>query len=315
MKRSFLKIMLLIIPSLVVLASCDQPMEITIPAINTWIKQSNLPEDDLRLDADVVTYNNEAYLLPGKGGTRFSSKPEILKYSDSNWTTIAKFDGFASAGNSLSIRNDHVIYILGGVNGSNAPTEEVRAFSVRDNSFSAETRFSATTNATYTEDKAYFFSNESFSSFDFSSGSTESLPSIPTNEPVYSVLLTTENNTIYALFTAAAENNFFAFSAESKQWIELADYPAGTRTGASIVSTTSDIYAGLGVNQEAFFDIWKYNFLSDEWVMFTEYPGVHFEAGFSFELNNELYFGGGFTGGGSISNEVLNEEVYSIRVK
>ncbi|WP_299189346.1 hypothetical protein [uncultured Aquimarina sp.] len=315
MKTIFLKFLSLFY--LVFLATnCNNDDNPTsIENINEWVKENSIPKDDLRLDASVITYNNEAFLLPGKGGTRFSSKPEILKYSNNEWTRIATYDGFADAGKSLSIRNNDVIYILGGVNSSNAPTNEVRAYSITNNTFSDETRFSAKANATYTETKAYFGDNEIFSSFDFKTNNFESLPVIPSSESISSAMLTTENNIIYALFSSLETNNFFAFNENSKEWIQLSDFPGGTRSDALIVSTKTDVYTGLGSNLSPLFDIWKYNIETNKWFMFSEYSGTHFSSGFAFELNNQLFFGGGFTGGGSISNDVLNDEVYSIKIK
>ncbi len=296
--------------------SCDNNTDDENTTTSLWTKRANIPNADLRFNAKVITYNNEAYLLAGKGGSRFSSRPEILKYSNNSWTRIVTFDGFAIAGGSLAIKNNDVIYIMGGVNISNAPTNEIKAFSISDNTFSDETRFSKPSNATYTDTKAYFANNQEFSSFDFETNSTELLPLIPNNEPLASARFTTENNTIYVLFEGIESNNFFAFNEVSKQWVQLANFPGGTRSGASIVSTTTDVYAGLGRKDESpFFDIWKYNIETNTWDMFAEYPGEHFSSGFSFEIDNELYFGGGFTGGGVISNDVLNEEVFSIRVK
>jgi len=282
---------------------------------NEWTKRANIPNDELRLSADIITYKNEAYLLPGKGGTRFSAKPEILKYSNNEWTQIATYDGFASAGSSIAIRNNDIIYILGGVNGSNAPTDEVRAFSITNNTFSEETRFPSAINATYTQTKAYFGNSDGFSSYNFSTDTTEDLPLTISGLSISSALTTTENNIIYALFISLESNNFFAFDENLGEWIQLADYPGGSRSGASFVSTTTAIYAGLGNNPASLFDILQYNIETNEWAEFAEYPGTHFSSGFAFELNNELFFGGGFTGSGVISNDVLNEEVYSIKVK
>lgn len=300
---------------IILFTNCNNDELIESDHINEWTKKANIPNDYLRLSANVITYNNEAYLLPGKGGTRFSSKPEIIKYSNNEWTQIVTYDGFANAGNSKSIINNDVIYILGGVNSSNAPTDEVRAFSITDTTFSNETRFPLKTNIAYTETEAFFGDHEEFVSYNFNSQITESLPLISINQSVSSAKTTTENNTIYVFFDFLESNNFFAFDVNSKKWIQLPDFPGGSRSQASIISTKTDIYAGLGSNQTLFFDIWKYNIETNKWIEFAEYPGKHFSAGFSFELNNELFFGGGFTGGGSISNDVLNEEVYSIKVE
>lgn len=320
MKSQLTKIFYLII---IVFTSCNKENQIVDNQVvgnsnlnlNKWTKRANIPNEYLRLDADVITYNNEAYLLPGKGGTRFSSKPEILKYSEHRWTQVATYGGFAVAGNSATIRNDDVIYILGGVNGSSAPTEEVRAYSITTNTSSNESRFPKADNATYNQTKAYFGNNETFSSYDFISETGELLPVIPSNEPISSALLCSENNIIYALFDFLANDNFFAFNEDSKTWVSLPDFPGEKRSEALMTSTRTDIYVGLGYNQGLLNDIWKYNIETSEWMKFMQYPGTAFSGGFSFELDNELFFGGGYTGGGSISNEVLNEEIYSIKVK
>ena len=298
-----------------IFSNCTKNNQTEIESSNEWTQRANIPTEELRISASIVTYNNEAYLLPGKGGTRFSSKPEILKYSNDEWTRVATYDGFAMAGGSRSIRNNDVIYILGGVNRSNAPTDEVRAFSITTNSFSEETRFSSAISATYTQTKAYFGNNEEFFSYDFTTNTTESLPLTPSGLSILSALTTTENNIIYALFIAQETDNFYAFNESLGEWIQLADFPGGSRSGASIVSTSTDIYAGLGNNPNSLFDILKYNIETNEWDEFSEYPGTHFSSGFAFELNNELFFGGGFTGSGIISNELLNEEIYSLKVE
>ena len=286
-----------------------------IEEINEWVQRSSLPTDELRLDANIITYNNRAFLLPGKGGSRFSTRPGILEYAEGNWTRVATYDGFATAGRSEAIRNNDEIYLLGGVNGSNAPTDEVRSYSISDNTFREETRFSSTFTATYTESKAYFGDENSFTSFDFSTNAVETLPVIPSNESISAARLTTENNIIFAFFSLLESNNFFAFDTNSNEWSQLPDFPGESRTGALIVSTDSDIYVGLGSNPTPLLDIWRFNIETNEWLMFTEYPGTHFRAGFAFELNGRLFFGGGFTGAGPISPESLNEEVYSIRVR
>lgn len=54
--------------------------------------------------------------------------------------------------------------MLGGVNSSNAPTDEVKAFSITENTFIDESRFTNASTATYTQTKAYFGnSNEVYS--------------------------------------------------------------------------------------------------------------------------------------------------------
>ncbi len=280
-----------------------------------WIRQADIPEADRRFSASVLTYDNRAFLMPGKGGGRFSSRPEILEFTANEWTQMATFDGFATAGSSTPIRNNEEIYIMGGVNISNAPTDEVRVYSITTNTFREETRFAAPARATYTETKAYFGDAESFSSFDFATNVMEPLPLIPGNTPITSAFLTTENNTIYALFPALETNNFFAFDINANEWISLPNFPGGTRSGALLVSTDTDVYFGLGNNTAPLTDIWRYNRATNEWLLFSEYPGTPFEGGFAFELNNQLFFGGGFTGGGIISTDVLNEEVYSIQVE
>lgn len=282
--------------------------------LNSWTKQANIPNEYLRMNADVFTYNNEAYLLTGKGGTRFSSKPEILKYKDYEWTQVTTYDGFASAGSSRNIRNNDIIYILGGVNGSNAPTDEVRAFSITDHTFSRESRLLPAAKATYTETKAYFLNGEELSSFNFNSKIREDLPEIPTSQSISSASIFAQNNTVYVLLTFLEIGNFFAFDEPSKNWSQLSDFPGGTRSGASIVSTETNIYAGLGEDQIDLFDVWRYNVETNQWIEFVEYPGKHFSSGFAFELGDELFFGGGFTGDGAISNDSLNEELYSIKV-
>ena len=284
--------------------------------LNEWTQQANIPSTELRFRANIITYNNEAYLLPGKGGDRFSSRPEILKFSNNEWTNVVTYDGFAGAGGSRAIRNNDDIYILGGVNRSNAPTDEVRAFSITDNTFSEETRFPSAISTAFTDTKAYFGNIEEFYSYDFTTNTTEALPLTPAGLSISSAITTTENNRIYALFILLETDNFFAFDENLGEWIQLSDFPGGNRSGASIVSTTTDVYAGLGFsNSGSLFDILKYDIETNEWMEFTEYPGTHFLSGFAFEINNELFFGGGFTGGGIISNDVLNEEVYSIKVE
>lgn len=300
---------------IIFITNCKSDDPTSVGNEKEWIKETSIPKDDLRLNADVITYNNEAFLLPGKGGTRFSSKPEILKYSDNKWSRIAVYDGFASAGNSISIRNNEVIYILGGVNGSNAPTTEVRAYSIVHNTFSDESRFSSTANATYTETAAYFGTEKSFYSYTFQSNKIDSLPVIPSNESISSAILISEKNIIYALFPSSEVNNFFAFNESLKEWIQLSDFPGGIRSDALIVSTITDVYAGMGSHLSPLFDIWKYNIEANKWLMFTEYPGTHFSSGFTFELNNQLFFGGGYTGDGTISNDVLNDQIYSIKTR
>lgn len=97
------------------------------------------------------------------------------------------------------------------------------------------------------------------------------------------------------------------------KWIALSDFPGGSRTKAVIVSTSTDIYAGLGVNEEHFNDIWKYDIATNQWVEFAQYPGTSFNTGFAFELNGDLFFGGGVTDI-LVSDNVLNNEIYRLMI-
>lgn len=283
-------------------------------SILEWTEVASIPNDALRLAADVVTYNNEAYLLPGKGGTRFSSKPEILKFSDNTWTQVATYDGFATAGNSGAWRNDDEIFILGGVNGSNAPTDEVRSFSISNNSFNEEPlTASVSVNTAFTSSKGYIGTDEGFLSYDFDTEIWEPIIIAELSQSIATARMTVENDIIYALYTNLDTNNFFAFVEATNEWIVLPDFPGTTRTGAIIVSTETDIYTGLGVGEQDLLDIWRFNIETNEWVNFTEYPGTHFNAGFAFELDNDLFIGGGVTES-PISNEALNNEVYRLNL-
>ncbi len=111
MKSLGTKILVLLL--VVVFTNCSDNSNMEETPINEWTKRSDIPEYALRLNANVVTYKNNAFLLPGKGGDRFSSRPEILKYSDNKWTQVTTYNGLARAGSSNAIRNKDVIYILG----------------------------------------------------------------------------------------------------------------------------------------------------------------------------------------------------------
>jgi len=115
-KINSIKILLSSIYILLFFSSCDNDDDNQSQDQSTieWTQQQNIPAENLRFNAPIVTYNNEAYLLPGKGGSRFSFEPEILKFSSNRWTEIAIYDGFANAGNSGAFINEDLIYIVGG---------------------------------------------------------------------------------------------------------------------------------------------------------------------------------------------------------
>jgi len=106
-KINSIKILLSSVYILLFFSSCDNDDDNQSQDQNTieWTQQQNIPAENLRFNAPIITYNNEGYLLPGKGGSRFSFEPEIV----------------------------------GGANSSNAPTDEVRTFSITENTFANET--------------------------------------------------------------------------------------------------------------------------------------------------------------------------------
>lgn len=297
------------------LVNCDNHDSLDEEKLYEWTKQSDIPSDLLRLNADVITYDNAAYLLPGKGGTRHSARPELLKFSDNEWTELATFDGIATAGNSGSIRYNDVIYIFGGVNGSSFATDQVKSYSITEDTFAEVTSFPSIEIRAYSKTKAYFGNDEEFLSYDFETAAIEALPLIPMDLSIVSANITVEGDRIYALFSFLDTDNFFVFDAQTKEWMQLTDFPGEIRSGSSMLSSHTDVYIGLGFNQTELSDIWKYNIANDSWVEFSQYPGTHFTSGFSFELDNQLYFGGGYKGHGAISTDLLNEEMYSIQIK
>jgi len=126
--------------------------------------------------------------------------------------------------------------------------------------------------------------------------------------------MTAENNIIYILFSELETNNFFALQDGTNEWVPLSDFPGRSRSLGVIVSTDTNIYTGLGVNNEdRLTDIWNYDVESNQWIEFTQYPGTPFDRGFAFELNGDLFFGGGITET-TISSDALNNEVYRLRI-
>ncbi len=297
-----------------------------------WTKQASIPKD-LRISAEVVTYNNEAYLMPGKGGSRFSIEPEILKYSNNIWSEIASYDGWANAGNSGAWINGDLIYLIGGLNGSGAPTDEVRSFSLNNTDFRTQNETPipsgnrASVSSCNTDTKGYigygtshnpdFQIEDNIWTYDFASGIWESIPSPSIDQAPHFSLMTSENNCVYLLFPSLAANNFYRWEEKSKEWMDLADFPGDTRTESVIVSTETHIYTGLGRttlgDEHIYDDIWQYNIEKNEWVAFSQYPSTPFHSGFAFEMNNELFFGGGATTV-IISSDSLNDEIYRVKV-
>ncbi len=79
----------------------------------------------------MVVHENEAFLMPGRGGYHLGIEPEIFRFSQNKWTEVASYDGWAKAGGYGSWKYNDLIYLVGGINGSGSPTEEVEAHSVR----------------------------------------------------------------------------------------------------------------------------------------------------------------------------------------
>lgn len=326
-KINSIKILLSSVYILLFFSSCDNDDDNQSQDQNTieWTQQQNIPAENLRFNAPIITYNNEGYLLPGKGGSRFSFEPEILKFSSNRWTEIAIYDGFANAGNSGAFINEDLIYIVGGANSSNAPTDEVRTFSITENTFANETLLpsgaSSPSSTASTQTRGYVRSglinpetNSNILSYNFTTNIWENVPSPPINSEPTSSLMTAENNIIYILFSELETNNFFALQDGTNEWVPLSDFPGRSRSLGVIVSTDTNIYTGLGVNNEdRLTDIWNYDIESNQWIEFTQYPGTPFDRGFAFELNGDLFFGGGITET-TISSDALNNEVYRLRI-
>jgi len=300
--------------SLVVITFCSSCRTLTSsePTLETniWSKATDIPSD-LRFSADVVTIDNAAYLLPGKGGSRFATAPEILKFTNNFWSEVATYDGFARAGSSGSWIHGDDIFILGGRNRSNAPTDEVRSFSTLDNSFRDETVIpsgESFVSTAFTDNRGYIIDLNGFSSYEFSSNTWQTKSPFPINDSF--PLMTTEKNIIYALSFDTDENNFYSFDESSNEWSSLPDFPGGRENISVIVSTESHVYTGLNNTNV----IWRYDIETRLWEEFTQYPGKIFHSGFAFELNGNLFFGGGYIGDGPISTDSLNNEVYRLNL-
>ncbi len=87
----------------------------------------------------------------------------------------------------------------------------------------------------YSDNKAYFFNDETFSSYDFNTDVKESLPVLSVNDSFSSAVIASENNIIYVLFPSQTSNNFYSFNEVTKEWIQLSDFAGPTRVDASIV--------------------------------------------------------------------------------
>ena len=299
--------------------------------LNEWSKQASIP-NHLRLGAAVVTYNNQAYLMPGRGGYRFGIEPEILRYSNDTWTEIAIYDGWAKAGSYGIWQIDDLVYLAGGINGSSHPTNEVVTFSLSNNDLNVETYIPYSRRRSVcscnSRTKGYIgyghvvsdpFNNlqHDIWSYDFATGHWDSIPKPSINHSIHYSLMTCENDHLYLLIPTLESNNFYCLKEGSKKWVKLSDFPGNTRSGSVIISNASDIYTGLGSaiseDRSIYSDIWKYNIQKNEWISFCQYPGVPFHSGFAFELNNDLFFGGG-SNKFAISMKSLNNELYRLRI-
>lgn len=287
--------------------------------------------DHLRVGAGVVTNEGDAYLLPGKGGSRFSSAPEILKFSQNRWVEVSIYDRWAQAGSSSSWSSGNNIYIIGGSNSSGVPTDEVVRFDTDEFLYEEETKIptGARTNASYytTGTKGYigygiqhdptFGYAQDILSYDFETKTWETISSPPINEEITSAHMTGNGDLIYLLFPEKDQNNFYAYSISTQEWMTMNDFPGRQRIGSTICATRDDVLFGMGYDSddanEMLDDIWKYNFEMNTWELFTNYPGVPYSNGFSFEYGDNVIFGGGSTEV-QISENSLNSEIYLLRL-
>ena len=292
---------------------------------NEWRREVDLPNDYLRLNAQIHQRNDEVFLLPGKGSYNFSIAPEIVKFDGDTWNWEMDYAGFAMAGYSAYIQQENTGYLIGGVNGSSAPTNEVQLLDFDNQTITAQTEFPFGTfpfrSSAYSNSKGYMTNsfgnpgqNNTLFTFDLNLASWDSIPS-PTNINYSKSYLATSSDSLFLYLSDRADQNFFFLKEGSTEWNVLPDFPGKTRSDIIFQKYKKYIIAGFGFDDESpeiiLNDLWKFDIENKTWSAVESFAGKPIHSGFSFNLNNRFYIGGGATEK-LISKEVMNEEIWSI---
>lgn len=105
-----------------------------------------------------------------------------------------------------------------------------------------------------------------------------------------------DGNTVY--------NDFWQYNAIDDAWIQMADYPGGSKYAHISFVIDSMAYVGFGGNQSGALNtqFWAYNMNSDEWTQIASFPGDGRVYPSAMTINSKGYVGGGvkFEGGNAV---------------
>ena len=294
----------------------------------TWEKIADIPQEYARINSSVIVDNSIAYLMPGKGNSRFSSVPEIVTYSDElGWNMVGTYQGVANVGQSAFWQTNNKVMVVGGANSSNAPFDQIATMSLDGSDFTIlDQVFPKGPNRTksYAQlgDKGYmsYATQETFqspilkgvTSFNFV---TSEWVDISLPNTLSTGLVSTET-TLFLFDSENSNNNFFRYIEQDDSWSQLADFSGEPRSGFSMIASDNAIYIGFGTdNSNVFKDIWRYDIEKNKWDAFLEYPGPAFHSGIGFCINDKLFFGAGSTTVIIGDNGTpLNTNMYSIKI-
>lgn len=288
----------------------------------TWKQEASMDEY-LRFNAQVFEAEDHIFLLPGKGNHRFSSVPEIMKYDGNQWSFEITYPNWASAGNSVYWQHEDIGYLVAGVNGSSAPTDEVikldienaeftNATSVPDQPINEELTGNNTNTKRYISRVNPLDNTPTIYSYDLDLGIWGSIPS-PTDISTSSKMEII-GDSIFFILTGFDYKNFFLYQQEEGAWISLPDFPGDPRTGSIFKKYKNYLIYGTGTNAQDHStiqnDLWKFDLVSHEWERIEDFPATPFSSGFSFVLQDRFYLGGGITEI-IVSKDAMNSEMWS----
>lgn len=290
---------------------------------NEWRAEAALPEY-LRIGGMVHQTSDKVYLLPGGGAYHFASIPEIMSFDGEKWTYEFRYDGFASAGGGYWQYNG-LAYNVCGLNGSGAPTQEVVAIDFETQSTHLETQFLparvSSLSSCSTPSKGYLTANFSYNTplhkvyfYDFDTQIWDSIPK-PVENETSPTLLAAQSDTLFLFYPTSEQHNLFYKTEGVSGWNPLPDFPGTLHNRGVFHQYKNYLIVGTGIdlNEQTnlLSDIWAFNINTSQWTAIAPYPGKALHSGFIFELNDRLYIGGGATSP-TISNEVMNGEMWSI---
>ncbi|WP_196894228.1 Kelch repeat-containing protein [Aureivirga marina] len=285
-----------------------------------WSMQTG-NNDFERLGANAASTGNKAFLFSGGAGDRFGVSREILKFENNQWTALSDMM-HTSRGQTILATNEKAL-IIGGSASNGAPTKTIYTFDFETEMITGIADFPYGTishgggavvgNKGYVTKKS--MNSLDFYMYDFSSNNWSTLQTDFLQNQTNAKIVSAGKK----LFFASLENetsNFYIYDTENNQWKYMTDFPGEKRNFYTMLSSQDAIFIGFGISKdtdEVLKDVWKYNIAKDEWTQVGTYPGEAFHSGYSFIIEDGLYFGGGSK---KVLNTTmtLNTEIYKLSV-